>query len=685
MKPATNERSVEGSLPGRKVELGLQQDATAHLMNVLTDLYTDRELAVLREYATNALDAHVQAGTPGPIAVTTPTSLAPFVTIQDWGVGLSEDELAGVYTQYGASTKRDSDEATGMLGLGCKAALTYGETFTVIAVKDGERVQASITRSPEGGGALTIMDVRETTEANGVTVQIPAERSSGFQQKAVELFSYWEPSTVELNGELPTPARAREDVVLKLADDLYVQQLDQSDYADDRHLVVQGGIPYPARIPDLGLPVTQRLVAHVPIGTVHFPPSRETLLDGPNTDAALADIAERYKRELASALQKDIDAQPDRPAALVKLKAHGAFGVSDRLNYRGTPFPERTERLPLAARSYDRVKSRVRAEALEPGIWPELVWITGFTPAKFSAAHRNKLDAIAAERGWPQPGKYVLLGYGGADYADAQPLPAAVSSWVDPELVVDWSDLKAPGGADGGARKNRPRRKSPVYDKWDGRDWVPDAISAEHLKRACAKRTVLYVHPHGERPTRWGAHPDTKLANRVKAVQQLRPDALIVRVPRNREERFLRLVPEAVLAWDAAKADARAYVAGLPDVTKRLLARRYEVGSYGTCVYAFHRLDPNLIEDARVRELVEAEAELAHQLDAIDLTALVNRLDHVRIELRVGFTIDREEDDPRDYLREHYPLVDWADFGSDLDKHATLYVNAAYHAKQNQG
>ena len=94
----------------------------AHVMAILTNLYANAPLAVLREYATNARDSHVAAGSDRPIEVDLPTDLNPSLVIRDFGVGLSEQEIIDVYARYGASTKRDTDDQVGAFGLGWRLA-----------------------------------------------------------------------------------------------------------------------------------------------------------------------------------------------------------------------------------------------------------------------------------------------------------------------------------------------------------------------------------------------------------------------------------------------------------------------------------------------------------------------------------------------------------------------------------
>ena len=58
-----------------RTAMTFDENSIAHLMSVLTDLYSDKPLAVIREYSTNALDAHRAAGNTAPIEVTLPSTL----------------------------------------------------------------------------------------------------------------------------------------------------------------------------------------------------------------------------------------------------------------------------------------------------------------------------------------------------------------------------------------------------------------------------------------------------------------------------------------------------------------------------------------------------------------------------------------------------------------------------------
>lgn len=110
----TTPRSFATTSTGAATSFGISHKDEAHLMTVLRDtLYSDKILAILREYGANAWDAQreadVAAGrSPQPIVVKLPTRDDPTLHITDNGTGLSHDDVFTVFSQYGASTKRTS-------------------------------------------------------------------------------------------------------------------------------------------------------------------------------------------------------------------------------------------------------------------------------------------------------------------------------------------------------------------------------------------------------------------------------------------------------------------------------------------------------------------------------------------------------------------------------------------------
>jgi len=182
----------------------------AHIMAILREgLYTDRILAVLREYASNAWDAHRMSGKADlPIKVVLPTDMNPTLIIRDFGMGMSEDTIFNVFTQYGDSTKRDSNVGVGMLGIGSKSGFAYSDTFTVISYHGGKKRTYVAVLDHTDIGTMSRLCEDDCGDEVGIEIQIPVKRQDLwlFNEKAKSLFRYFDPKP-NINMSLPTIGR----------------------------------------------------------------------------------------------------------------------------------------------------------------------------------------------------------------------------------------------------------------------------------------------------------------------------------------------------------------------------------------------------------------------------------------------------------------------------------------------
>ena len=103
-----------------ETEFGVNSEDVQHVIHLLRNqIYSNKTLAVIREYTTNAVDAHVESGKGDlPIEVTLPTKFEPTFKVRDFGSGLNDEEIKNLYTRYCKSTKRQSNSFTGQLGIG---------------------------------------------------------------------------------------------------------------------------------------------------------------------------------------------------------------------------------------------------------------------------------------------------------------------------------------------------------------------------------------------------------------------------------------------------------------------------------------------------------------------------------------------------------------------------------------
>ena len=195
MKPNVNQTSLESNGVQDSVKFGIKSTGLAHIFNVLRNqLYSDKITAVLREYSCNAVDAHVEAGIGDrPIEVTLPSKLKLEFKVRDFGPALNDEEIHDVYAFYGESTKRNTNEQTGMLGIGSKSAFAYGDNFVINSYIDGEKHIWNAFIDPSQVGQISKIGTQKTDEENGIEIVIPVreEDTEEFVSKAEGLFRYF--------------------------------------------------------------------------------------------------------------------------------------------------------------------------------------------------------------------------------------------------------------------------------------------------------------------------------------------------------------------------------------------------------------------------------------------------------------------------------------------------------------
>lgn len=197
MIPNHTNRNVQTSGVAATGEFQISLNHSAHIMKILrSQLYSDKILAVLREYSANAWDANREAGRGDvPIKVVLPTVMDPTLYIRDYGPGISHEDMFSIYAQYGVSTKRGGNGQVGMLGIGSKSGFAYTDSFTVTTWQSGtQRIYAALLNNDEKG-TLNLLDESESEEPDGTMIQIPVRPIDvpAFVSKAETLFLHFKP------------------------------------------------------------------------------------------------------------------------------------------------------------------------------------------------------------------------------------------------------------------------------------------------------------------------------------------------------------------------------------------------------------------------------------------------------------------------------------------------------------
>ena len=465
MIPSSTGIKRASTFAGQSIEMSIDTNSLAHIMSVLTNLYSDPEMAVLREYSCNARDSHLAVGQTRPIEITLPNNFDHFLVIEDFGLGLSIDDITEIYSRYGASTKRGTNEQTGMLGLGSKSALTYASQFTMTAVKDGVRSEVLISVKVDGSGKMEVMDTVTTTEGNGVRITIPTKPQNNFAEKASKFFQYWAEGTVLVNGEQPETIGGKTEMT-GIGDGMFITDTLRSwQTREQNDIIVMGGVPYP-------LPADYRsklenvsrkyCVFYVPMGDVDFVPSREEMNLTPRTKDYLSNLIDRFIVNVGKTVAKEINGCTEFPEALAvatKWRSVGNFEQKQKFTFRGLDIPlyfERRHWLYDGTYQYGSRKQskEYRASADKLG---KSVFVHGYiAEGSPSKVIREKVWKWLENNGHDKRDIiiYADTDFVGAwstaikvDYADvkATKLPTTKSSSVGKVRTFDWDTVQSNG------------------------------------------------------------------------------------------------------------------------------------------------------------------------------------------------------------------------------------------------
>lgn len=143
-----------------------------YVASLLRNNYSNPSLAVVREITANALDANIEAGATRRVEVTVPTQLAPHFVVRDFGGGLSQEDVFGLYSKYGKSTKRSSNNYIGAFGIGKFAPLSYGNNFTVVSYHGGKKISYNVFVNEDDDTKIVKLHEEVSNEPTGLSVEV---------------------------------------------------------------------------------------------------------------------------------------------------------------------------------------------------------------------------------------------------------------------------------------------------------------------------------------------------------------------------------------------------------------------------------------------------------------------------------------------------------------------------------
>lgn len=309
IRPGATPQALDGSTQKFTIEAN-----GIAFRSLIDGLYSNKVRAVIRELCSNAMDSHIAAGQAIPFKVTIPTSLDATFSVRDFGTSLSHEDVFGLYTTIFQSSKRDTNDQTGQLGLGSKSPFAYTDSFSVKAYLNGERRVYLAHLATDGVPALTHVSTTPSDEPQGLEVTFAAKREdiSAFQKEMQFVAMGYDAKTLEVEGMKVRLMDAR----LKGTNWAIYPRGAFGDELRHNHFIRQGSALYPSdyNFPNVGygwLTITE-----IPIGTASVTSSRDALsYDGETR---------RVVQAVHNTAYQDLKSQIDAFVAVAKTRVEKA-------------------------------------------------------------------------------------------------------------------------------------------------------------------------------------------------------------------------------------------------------------------------------------------------------------------------------------------------------------------------
>lgn len=311
--------------------------ASAKAFQILSsNLYSNPLGSMIRELSTNAYDAHVMTDKADePFLITLPNSLEPTFKIRDFGPGLSHNEIMSVYTTFFESTKTNSNDVVGCLGLGSKSPFGVADSFTVTSFHGGKKTIYSAFLNDARIPSIAKFGETDTDEENGIEIEVAIRESDfyTFNREVNNQLKYFKVKP-EVKGSSDFEWNP---------DEQYIYEGDDWKMVRDGHRdprVIQGQIAYPISTHDMGSvytnapPAVRELLGRavlfeVPIGDVNIAPSREALSYDDRTSENIVAAAERILKDLPPQIKEAIqNSKTEYEARILYSEIMSTFGHS---------------------------------------------------------------------------------------------------------------------------------------------------------------------------------------------------------------------------------------------------------------------------------------------------------------------------------------------------------------------
>lgn len=331
-----DEREVEKvGISGESVDFNIKASPQAFRI-LANSLYSNKPAAIIRELVCNAWDAQMSNGNlDAPIDVHIPNYIEQWFSIRDYGPGILHDFMMGQvkeiakngdtlyvgYTTAFHSTKNDSNEAIGMMGIGRLSPLSYTDSYNTISITKDPKTGKNIKRiyvvcMDKGYPSINFVGEEETEEPTGFEVNCPIKEFTNFETEALKFLSNIDVK-INLKGTSKT-VQDRKIVLERKGWRAFETRIkgcyrSQSDYYVDSGtpFAKMGIVRYPISNSYMGRLANKSIEIDFNIGDLEITPSREALSYSPATIQAIESRIQTIEQEIIDEYSTQLNAAPN--------------------------------------------------------------------------------------------------------------------------------------------------------------------------------------------------------------------------------------------------------------------------------------------------------------------------------------------------------------------------------------
>jgi len=256
---------IDGNIDEKDdIKLEVDPEEAEKLFELLFSSYSNARTALIREYTSNAWDAHAVIDSKEPVVVKIDEDDSGwYIEFIDKGVGMSAEFIEKVFSKLLKSTKNQDNKQIGGYGIGSKSGLGYVDQVLITTVQNCISNTYLLYKNEIGLPKISTLSKNDETEdCNGTTVKIILnENKSGtysyeqehrkFAESCATELAYFDNVVFEFNhwqikGNADTYNNG------KIIEGEYFKYRISGQYSNELHLIL-GRVAYPIDWKILGM------------------------------------------------------------------------------------------------------------------------------------------------------------------------------------------------------------------------------------------------------------------------------------------------------------------------------------------------------------------------------------------------------------------------------------------------